>query len=758
MQSRRELPRKPVSRALGAKTERKFFIIFDRAGFPASISTFPQGVITEVNRAWVKLTGFSKKEAIGKTAVELGVVRNPKRRALIAEIQRNGSKRDLEVPLFTKAGKDRLMLANVEVVVLSGKKHLLVTMHDITEEKLAQERLRRSEAYLSEGERISHMGSWAVNMMSGEIFWSEEMFRIYQLDPATTKLSSPEVFEIIHPEDRAFVQEFFERAVRDKSDYEVHHRAILPDGTLKYLHSLGRPVLNESGDIIEYVGMVVDVTKQTEAKALLREANEKVEMILDSITEMFFAVDKDWRYTYFNTRAEEQLRVLGKNPETLIGKVLWNEFPNSPAEEYFRRAMRERVVLAHEHFYPPLGEWIENRIYPTPDGGLAMYVRYITERKRVEAALRHSEANLAEGQRISHTGSWAWNASSEEMFCSQELLCIFGLNAGTPQPNHETFLQLIHPEDVERVRRTFDRAVETRTDYEAEYRIGRANSSIRHIHNLAHPVFNELGVLIEYVGTAMDITERKRAEEALQNAQAELAHVMRMTSMGEMAASIAHEINQPLGAIVNNGTFCLQLIDKPGTKKKRREALVDIVNDANRASAIISRVRALTRRSIPEIAKLKVGDVIAEVVALAQHALTEHRIEVKTRMDKGLPQVQVDRVQLQQVLLNLVMNAIEAMRGVKENGRKLTIRARRDKLEGAPAVTIAVSDSGVGFKAEIAERIFEAFYTTKPEGMGMGLRISRSIMEDYGGRLSADSHPGEGSTFSCILPVRNGLV
>jgi PAS domain S-box-containing protein len=202
-----------------------------------------------------------------------------------------------------------------------------VYQRDITERKRAEEGLRRSEAYLAEGQRISHTGSWAVTISSGDVYWSQEMFRIYGLDPATTKLSQEMAFQLIHPEDRAFVQEAFDWAVREKSDYAIEHRAIVPDGTIKYLHALGHPVLGDSDDLIEYVGTVVDITERKQAEEALRKAHERTQMLLDTIADNFFGLSKDWRFTYFNKHAAEQMKLLGKDPERLIGKVLWDEFP-----------------------------------------------------------------------------------------------------------------------------------------------------------------------------------------------------------------------------------------------------------------------------------------------------------------------------------------------------------------------------------------------------------------------------------------------
>jgi C4-dicarboxylate-specific signal transduction histidine kinase len=272
---------------------------------------------------------------------------------------------------------------------------------------------------------------------------------------------------------------------------------------------------------------------------------------------------------------------------------------------------------------------------------------------------------------------------------------------------------------------------------------------------LGHPIINDSGELVEYVGTVVDISERKRAEESLQRAFAELAHATRVTMMGELAASIAHEINGPLGAIVNNGNVAIRIATGENPHDKLMEVLSDIVNDANRTSAIVARIRAMTKRTTLEKTLLQFRDVIADVLALAQRELAERRVQVRTELPADLPSVSGDRIQLQQVLLNLVMNGIEAMSDVEEARRVLTIGGQRGELADQPAVVIAVRDFGDGFSREDNERLFEAFYTTKPEGMGMGLRISRSIVEAHGGRLWATSNDGYGATFFCALPADN---
>jgi len=253
--------------------------------------------------------------------------------------------------------------------------------------------------------------------------------------------------------------------------------------------------------------------------------------------------------------------------------------------------------------------------------------------------------------------------------------------------------------------------------------------------------------------TNRDITDRKSAEEALQKTQAALMHATRVTTLGEVTASLAHELNQPLAAIVNNANACLGLLPSArGESDEVRDALEDVISDAGRASAVIERVRALAKRSVPEQAPVRLADVVADVVALAAAEAMARRVVIRTDVPAGLPAVLGDPVQLQQVLLNLLVNAMDAMSGVEERERKLEIRGHLHEEEDGPAVTISVEDRGIGLRAGQADRLFEAFYTTKPHGMGLGLAISRWIIEIHGGRLWAEPNRGPGATFSFRLP------
>jgi C4-dicarboxylate-specific signal transduction histidine kinase len=251
--------------------------------------------------------------------------------------------------------------------------------------------------------------------------------------------------------------------------------------------------------------------------------------------------------------------------------------------------------------------------------------------------------------------------------------------------------------------------------------------------------------------SVMDVTERRRTEEALAEAQAELAHISRVTTMAEMAASIAHEINQPLAAVVTNGGASLRwLSSDPPNLDEARAVVSRIISDGNRASAVIARVRALLKKSVQDHTSLHVYDVIGEVIALVQPEVVRRRVALRTIFADGLPAVRGDRVQLQQVLLNLIMNSIEAMTPVTDRPRELELTAERPESGG---VLVGVRDSGIGFDPQTSDRLFEAFFTTKPTGMGMGLSISRSIIEAHGGRLWAMPDAGPGATFQFALPA-----
>jgi PAS domain S-box-containing protein len=401
----------------------------------------------------------------------------------------------------------------------------------------------------------------------------------------------------------------------------------------------------------------------------------------------------------------------------------------------------------------------------------------VAERQRAEDDLRRSEAYLAEGQRLSHTGSWRWNVLSGEVFWSREVFRIFDLDPAETHPNLAMLKQVIHPEDRDSFNQRVDRAPREGEGYEIDFRIVLSNGSVKYVHSVGHPVLSESGAVCEFYGVLVDVTEqhqarvalekayaalrtevaeRQRAQEAFNQAQAHLAHVNRVMAMAELTAFIAHELNQPLAAVVTSANACERwLAGNAPDIEKARDALGRIVKAGMMASEVVARNRALFQRSTSERQRLDVNEVIRETTDLLRHEAMRHGVSMQTELAADLPAVTADRVQLQQVLVNLLMNGLDAIKATADQSGELHIRSRR---MNSKEVLIMVQDSGVGLDAELVEKVFSPFFTTKSHGLGLGLTISRSIVESHGGRLWAVPSPSRGATFQFTLPaeVRNG--
>jgi len=367
----------------------------------------------------------------------------------------------------------------------------------------------------------------------------------------------------------------------------------------------------------------------------------------------------------------------------------------------------------------------------------------ITTRKHAEDALRRSEAYLADAQRLSQTGSFAWDVPTGKIQWSDEAYRIFEHDPAV-EPTLDLVIERTQTDDRAALLSLLDRVACEPQNWELEHRIMMSDGSLKHIHVVARATSDSPDRL-EYVGALMDITDAKLAQDALQRAQAELAHVTRVTTLGELTASIAHEVNQPLAAVVTNGEACLRwLSNTPPDLTEARGAVARMIRDGNRASEVIRHLRALTRKTDPQKAPLDINDVISDVIALVQREVLSHRIRLRLDLDAAPTPVFGDRVQLQQVIINLMMNGIEAMADVTGRPRELLIRSRRHEADLA---LIAVQDSGVGIDPDHLDHLFNAFFTTKQDGMGMGLSICRSIVEAHGGEMWVSPNDGPGATF-----------
>ena len=673
--------------------------------------------------------------------------------------------------------------------------------------ELQEERLQQSEAYLSEAQRLSHTGSFGWRVSTGEIIWSEESFRIFQYD-RTTKPTVELILQRVHPEDASLVEQTVERASQNGKDFDHEYRLVMPDRSVKYVHVVAHALSDESGGI-EFVGAVMDVTERKRAEALLAGEKRLLEMVArgDSLAQILDrlcllvegqASDVFASILLLDSNGK-QLRhggapslpkaytdaingsVIGpsvgscgtaahRGKQVIVSDIasdpLWVNYRELALAHSLRACWSTPILSAEGKVIGTFAMYYREPRTPSPrDQEIIAQITHLAgvaiQRKLSEDALRQSEAYLAEAQRLSHTGSWATGAmrsgptympaTGEIRYWSEECYRVLGFDPHGGQPRFETFSQRIHPDDQATVREIADTARREKAEFEMDYRIVHPGGEIRDIHTVGHPVLSPSGDLVEFVGTVIDITERKRAEEALRQAQADLAHVSRVTTMGELSASLAHEVTQPIAAAITNANTCVRWLaaDTPNLEEARAAAM-RIVKDGKRAAEIISRVRLLFKKGTPERAFVDANEVIREMIILLRGEATPYSISVRTELAEVLPQVMGDRVQLQQVLMNLIMNGIDAMKDV-DGTRELVIKSQRAENK---QVLVSVSDTGVGLPQQQADQIFKAFFTTKPHGTGMGLRISRSIVESHGGRLWAADNSPHGASFYFTLPTK----
>jgi PAS domain S-box-containing protein len=491
--------------------------------------------------------------------------------------------------------------------------------------------------------------------------------------------------------------------------------------------------------------------KNLSAQQVLREQARLLDLTHDTI----FVRDMHDVISYWNRGAEE---LYGWKAEQAIGKVthklLRTIFPPSHQQNLANlfRADRWEGELVHSRrdgtHVVVSSRWSLLRDERGQPIAVLETNTDITERKRAEEALRRSEMYLTEAQRLSLTGSFGWQVGSEEIFWSEQTYRIFRYERSS-KPTIELILQRVHPDDVAFVKQMIDRSSQGEQDIDFEHRLLMPDATLKHVRVLAHTTA-DASSRREFVGAVMDITATTRAQEALQETQAELAHVTRVTTLGELTASIAHEVNQPLAGIVINGEASLRWLGhQQPDLHEARQAVERIISDARRASNVIRRIRDLSKKATPELVRLDINEVIDDALLLVQRQILSHRVGLRLDLETGLPPVLGDRVQLQQVLINLLINGIEAMTDVTDKQRSMSVLSHRQEGD---QILVSVQDSGVGIDPENANRLFNAFYSTKHDGMGMGLSISRSIVEAHGGRIWATNNDGLGATIQFTLP------
>ncbi|HLZ84345.1 MAG TPA: PAS domain-containing protein [Caulobacteraceae bacterium] len=564
----------------------------------------------------------------------------------------------------------------------------------------------------------------------------------------------------VHPDDRARLVEGWLGFIQSGCSGELEARLRRHDGEYRWFLFRVCPIPDASGEIVKWGGINTDIEDRKQAEKALRALERRARMIVDGLPAMITLMTPEGELGNAN---QYVLEFFGETIEVLKSRPVGFSFhPDDRAEGLAR--WRHSVQTGHPYDHEArlrradgVYRWFHTIGFPLRDDDGRILVWYllqtdIDDRRQSEDKLRRSEAFLAEAQRVSATGSFSWIFATNEIVWSEQIYRMFGLDPDEPV-SLERIASRVHPDDVPLFEDMIARARRHESGLEYEHRLVMPDGSIKHLHLIAHGVPDQHGQM-EYIGAVQDVTDRRHSEEALGALRSEIAHMARITSLGALTASIAHEVNQPLSGIITNANTCLKMLAAdPPNVAGAQETARRTVRDGNRAADVISRLRALFGKKDIALEPVDLNEAVREVIALAWSDLQRGRVVVRSELAWDLPQIMGDRVQLQQVILNLLLNAADAMKDVEDRSRRVLIRTRP---EDGDCVGLCVQDVGVGFDAKAAEKLFEAFYTSKGDGMGIGLSVSRSIIENHGGRLWATLNEGPGATFSFCIPVRPG--
>jgi len=559
--------------------------------------------------------------------------------------------------------------------------------------------------------------------------------------------------EVVHPDDRADTIAQWKYAIESGNPLNTEVRFRRADGVYRWFHAGALPLRDTEGRIIRWHALYVDIEDRKHAEEALRASEHQLRLMVDSIpalvTTMTPAGDTE--------RVNEQLvAYTGQSPEELKN---WPEkvHPEDRARvaDRWRRSVEtgnpydaeERVRRADGVY-----RWFHTRGLPMRDaeGHIVRWCLLLTDiedRRQAEQALRASEHQLRLITETIPALVWRTTPDGEIDYVNRRVLDY----TGKPLKDfgNDGWLRLLHPDDVDSTIPLWRQSIQTGDSHQVTYRLRRADGTYRWFDVRGEPLRDNEGRVVQWYGICIDVEDRKRTEEALRNTQERLSIASQVATVGELAASIAHEVNQPLTAVVSNGNACLRWLSaQPPNLAKAVEAAERIVRDGKDAGEVVRRVRALFKRAAHEEVSLDLNQVIGEVLSLLRSETAKRLVIVETDLGHDLPPVTGDRVQLQQLILNLLLNGIEAMDPVKDRPRRLFIRSGRERDD---TVLVEIRDSGIGLKDP--ETVFDAFFTTKESGMGMGLAICRSIVQAHNGRLWAASGEGPGATFCFTLPL-----
>jgi PAS domain S-box-containing protein len=560
----------------------------------------------------------------------------------------------------------------------------------------------------------------------------------------------------IHPDDVERLVKYWQACLDAGTPVEVEARMRRFDGVYRWFLFRANPLRDESGNIVKWYGTNIDIEDRKRAEEVLQSNERTLQMIVNTIPALAWSSRPDGYVTFLNQRWLDYAGITAEQGQGWGWTVALHPDDASRLGDYWQATLASGQlgeIEARLRSFDGIYRWFLFRATALHDssGNIVAWYGFntdIDDRKRAEEQLQRSEAQLTEGQRLSRTGTFAWRPHTSKSIWSEELYRIHEIEPGTPISNDIARIG-VHPDDIPLVYEAAAKGVETSSDYEHTHRIVMPDGRIKFLHVMARAT-RDLEGRLEYIGAVQDVTQRMLSEEALTKSRSELAHITRVMSLGILTASIAHEVNQPLAGIITNAETCLQMLDdNPPDIEGARETALRSIRDGNRASDVIARLRSLFKRKefVAEIIDL--NEATREVIALSLGELRRSRVVLQMDLADDLPPVNGDRVQLQQVILNLLRNAIDAMREIEDRPRQLLIQTEKD---GGEDVRLIVQDTGIGFAPDTADRLFESFYSTKNDGMGIGLAISRSIIEAHHGRIWATLNHGPGSTFALSIP------
>ncbi|UVO35966.1 PAS domain S-box protein [Bradyrhizobium arachidis] len=735
------------------------------------------GIVLNVNTLGATQLGFACAELLGQSVLDVFLEEDRAfvRKCIQTCLEDVGQSRTWDVRKVRKDGSVLWVRENAKAMLWAGDRPVvLMACEDITERKQTELALQRSEAHLAQAQELSHTGSFSWNASTGEAFWSKETFRIFQIDSQTTP--APQlVIERTHPDDRASVKEIIDEAMRDLRDFEHEYRLLLPDGSVKHIHAQARVTRTASGEI-EFVGAATDITAARRAEQQLRRS----EAYLAEAQHLTHTGSWSWdvHTRDFVYRSAEVDRLFGFAPqepvslETIRSRIHPGDLPG--LQEVQRQAIDQEHERFEYDFRIILPDGGIRRIHSVAhvvvgsDGNVSELIGThmdVTEqhaaRERLEntlVALRESEQRFRDYAETASDWLWETGPDHRVTHLSEHTSAAGILATGlTGLLRWDIACDMEEePEKWRQHRATLQAHLPFR---DLIYRTVNRMGSPIYVRTSGKPFFDGNGNFLGYRGVSTDITATIRADQAeqeLRKAQAELAHVTRVTTLGEMTTSIAHEITQPLAAILSNADACLGWMAREVPNLAAARSSVEwIIEDAIRASEVIRSIRALAKKGEIEMVPLDINQVVRDVIALVTRELVSHQVTLRSELTSALPRVLGDRIQLQQVIINLVMNGIEAMDAVTDRPRELLIQSSADDLG---YVQLSVTDCGVGIAGNDADRVLDPFFTTKPSGLGMGLSICRSIVEAHGGRISVVQKNGPGATFQFALPLHKEAI